>query len=50
MIAGLFGLGGPEIIVFLLLGVVCPLAVAGIVLAVVLGTRGGKKPPPEDDD
>jgi len=51
MIAGLFGLGGPEIIALLVIGAIIflPLAIVLLVLFFVL-PRTKKKRPPEDDD
>jgi hypothetical protein len=51
MIAGLFGLGGPEIIALLVIAlmVFCPLVIVVLVLLVVL-PRTKKKALPEDED
>ncbi len=50
MIAGLFGLGAPEIIALLVLGG-CSLAVpVGVIILVVSLTRNKRTPSPEDDD
>jgi hypothetical protein len=51
MIAGLFGLGGPEMIVLVLLGGSCSVAVAvGVIVLVVTQTRDKKSRLPDDDD
>ncbi|HEY1858706.1 MAG TPA: hypothetical protein VGG61_00015 [Gemmataceae bacterium] len=50
MIAGLFGLGGPEILVLLVLGGGCFAVVVGTVVLVVFLTRGKTTRPREDDD
>ena len=50
MIAGLFGLGGPEIIALILIGGCFTAVVAGTVVLVVLLTRQKDNRPREDED
>jgi hypothetical protein len=50
MIAGLFGLGGPEILVLLVIGGMCFLTVAAAVVVLIFVFGRGKNAPPPDDE
>ena len=51
MIAGLFGLGGPEMIALLLLGGGCSVVVAaGVIILIVTQTRDKRSRLPDDND